>query len=44
MLPYYIGEHQPRQKNNNFESARELLMEAFEKLAEKRRFERRGKR
>ena len=40
MLPYYIGEYQPKQNNIDFESAKEILMEEDYKMIEKRRFER----
>ena len=40
MLPYYIGEYQPKQNNIDFESAKEILMKEDYKMIEKRRFER----
>ena len=40
MLPHYIGENKPRQNNNDFESAKEVLLEADKRLVEKRLFER----
>ena len=39
MLPYYIGEQEPKQNNNDFESAREMLMTKDYKVVVKRRFE-----
>ena len=40
MLPYYEGVYKPKQKNIDFESAREFLMKRDYKMVEKRRFER----
>ena len=40
MLPFYEGKYEPRQKNIDFESAREILMEDDGKLVVERRFER----
>ena len=40
MLPYYEVKHKPKQKNIDFESAREILMKEEYKIVVKRRFER----
>ena len=36
MLPKYIGEYEPRQKNIDFEPAKEGLLEADKELGAKR--------
>ena len=38
MLPFNIGEQEPKQNNNDFESAREILMTDYRVIVE-RRFE-----
>ena len=40
MLPHYEGNYESRQNNIEFESAKEILMEACKKMVRKRRFER----
>ena len=40
MLPHYISEYESKQKNIDFESARESLMKEGNKMVVKRRFER----
>ena len=40
MLPYYGGKYEPKQNNIDFESAKNILIEADKKMIEKRRFER----
>ena len=40
MLPDYEGQHQPRQNNIDFESARDILMNESDKTVVKRGFER----
>ena len=40
LLPNYIGEHELKQNNIDFESARELLMKEDDTMVVKRRFER----
>ena len=40
MLPYYESKCEPKQNNIDFESAKEVLMEADEKMVKNRRFER----
>ena len=40
MLPYYEGIYEAKQNNINFESAKEILMEADKKMVKQRRFER----
>ena len=39
MLPYYKGIYEHKQNNIDFESAKEILMEADKKMVVKRRFE-----
>ena len=38
MLPYYIGEYELKEKNYDFESARQILMNGDGYLVVKRRF------
>ena len=38
MLPYYLGEYEPRQNNIVFESSKEALNETDEKMVEKKRY------
>ena len=40
MLPHYDRKNEPKQNNIDFESAKEVLMEADKKIVEKGRFER----
>ena len=40
MLSYYIGEYEPKQKNIDFEPAREISMEEDDKMVMKGSFER----
>ena len=40
MLPCYEGKYEPKQNNIDFESAKNILMEADKKMVENRRFER----
>ena len=40
MLPYYEGKYDPKQKNFDFEPAKEFLVEKNDKMIIKRRFER----
>ena len=40
MLPYYIGEYEPKQNNIDFETAKEILMKEDNKMVIQRRFER----
>ena len=40
MLPYYEGVYEPKQKNIDFESTKNILMEVDKKMVVKRRFER----
>ena len=40
MLPFYIGEYEPKQNNTDFESASEILMKEDDIVVAKRRFER----
>ena len=40
ILPYYIGEYEPKQNNVAFKSAKEVLIEADKNMFEKRHFER----
>ena len=40
MLPYSIGKHEPKQKNIDFEPAREISSKEVDKMVVKRRFER----
>ena len=39
MLPYYIGEYEPKQNNLAFESAREIFVKKDDKMVMKRRYE-----
>ena len=41
MLPHYVGKYEPKQNNNNFESAKIILMKEDNKMILKRRFEKR---
>ena len=38
MLPHYEGEYKPKQNYINFASARETLLEEYDKIVVKRRF------
>ena len=40
MLPYYIGEYEPKENNIDFESAKKVLMKEDKKMVIQRRFER----
>ena len=40
MLPHYEGKYEPKQKNNDFDSARQILMKEDDKMIVKRRFDR----
>ena len=40
MLPLFIGEHEPKQNNIDFESAREILLIEYDEMVMKRRSER----
>ena len=40
MLPHYAGKYEPKQKNIDSESVREILMKEDYKMIMKRRFER----
>ena len=40
MLPHYEGKYEPKQNNIDFDSAKEILMEADYKMIKQRRFER----
>ena len=39
MLPYYEGKYIPKQNNNDFETAKEVLVEADKKMVKNRPFE-----
>ena len=39
VLPYYIGEYEPRQNNTDIESATKILIKEDDKMVVKRRFE-----
>ena len=39
MLPYQINEYEPRQNNIEFDSTKEVLVEADQEMVEKRQFE-----